>query len=886
MRFTKDNLRMRAAFMAACASLAVVPGVASAQQAERRVSYTIAAQDLGTALTDLARQSGKEIYFRSDLTRGMRARALNGTMTVEEGLSRLLQGTGLTYRKTSAGSIVVEAMQASVAAPAPTASEAEPVIGREIIVTANKREQRLNDVGLTVQVLSGETLRERQVTSLQDIANSVPGLTYANTATNTPVFTLRGVGFNEASIGAIAAVTVYQDQAPLAFSVLASHSAYDLERIEVLKGPQGTLFGQNSTGGAINYVTAKPTNSMAAGMQVSYGRFNEVNAEGYVSGPLTDKLKARLAMRTEQGDAWQVSRSRPDGPDGRNGKTRNVMGRLLLDFEPSETVRIQANVNGWIDDSDPLAAQFIGLHITRPPGFGFITDYADAYPVTDNPRDADWDVDSISGRTRMAHGSLRADIELGGDVTLTSLTSAATYKTHKVVDYDGTPFSAGQYDQVGHIKTINQELRLSNGGASDVRWIVGGNAERSKTDQSGDGDFSASSNTLFLGAVLGYPISQSTFSNTQKITNLAVFGNVEYDVVPTVTLKGGLRYTDSKNKGRTCNADFSGEPNNTGGFFYDIVLGGAYGTYPVGTCFLANDLGETINGVEPGAPGEYADTLHEDNLSWRAGIDWKPSRDLLFYANAAKGYKAGSFATASGSSFRNMLPVRQESLMAYEGGFKATLLDRILQLNGAAFYYDYKDKQVRGKFIAPPFGTLDAVLNIPEASIRGGELELSFRPVEGLTIDSAVTYVDGKIDSYTGINGANVAGDFAGTRLPFTPKWQFSINPTFNVPVSDATSLYVGGSVNYKSDTTTVIGGDENPVNADPADLIQNRLPSYTLVDVRAGMTFNDGRLRIGAYGKNIFNEYYVLNVRNASDTAARYLGKAKTYGVQLSYTY
>lgn len=851
----------------------------------------------------LARQAGVQIIFPFEAG-DARIRAVQGNHPLEVALKIALAGSGLEIASNDGRTIVLRKaaakaqihkiaysappvnMMVDAAVPAAEA-RTEAALSRDIVVTANKREQKLNDVGLTVQVLSGQVLQERQVSSLEDIANTVPGLTYGNTSTNTPVFTLRGVGFNEASIGAIAAVTVYQDQAPLAFSVLATHSAYDLERIEVLKGPQGTLFGQNSTGGAINYVTAKPTNSAAAGLQVSYGRFNEVNAEGYISGPLSDTLKGRIAIRTEQGDAWQISNSRPNGPDGRNGKTRNLMGRLLLDYEPSDTVHIQANVNGWIDHSDPLAAQFTGLHLTRPPGFDFVANYATTYPVTDNPRAADWDENGIRGRTKMAQGSLRADIELGGDITLTSLTSGALYRTRKSVDYDGTPFAAGHYDLVGHIRTINEELRLGNGAASHLRWIVGGTAERSHTDQVGYGVFSASSNTLFLGTVLGYPIGQSTWSNTQEITNLAVFGNVEFDVSSSITLKGGVRYTDSRDKGRTCNADFSGSQNDTGGFFYNVVLGGAYGTtYPVGSCFLANDLGRTVNGVAPGAPGEYADTLHEDNVSWRVGVDWKAADGVLLYANAAKGYKAGSFAAASGSSFRNMLPVRQESLMAYEGGFKATLLDRLLQINGAAFYYDYKDKQVRGKFVAPPFGTLDGVINIPEASIRGGELELSIRPMAGLTLDGAVTYVDGKVDRYTGINGAGVPGDFAGMRLPFTPKWQFSFNPNYTFPISENTSVFMGGSVNYKSDTTTVIGGDVNPPNANPANIIQNRLKSYTVVDIRAGVTLNDGRMRIGAYGKNIFNEYYQTNVHNASDMAARYLGRPATYGIQFSYTY
>jgi len=889
--FTKAALLAAAAF-------ASQPCQAAAQTR----TFDVPSQAARTGLMLLARQAGVQVILPFEAG-AVPIRAVKGSHAVSDAVRIALAGSGLEIASDNGRTIVLRKAAAKPVArkiayaPAPTrmAQEpvapvtmpAEPASPADIVVTANKREQRLNDVGLTVQVLSGQALRERQVASLEDIANTVPGLTYANTASNTPVYTLRGVGFNEQSIGAIAAVTVYQDEAPLAFSVLAAHSAYDLERIEVLKGPQGTLFGQNSTGGAINYVTAKPTDRTAAGVQLSYGRFNEVNAEGYVSGPLSETLKARLAVRAERGDAWQVSRSRPNGPDGRNGKTRNLMGRLLLDYEPSDAVHIQANVNGWIDRSDPIAPQFTGLHLARGTTFPFVINYANTYPVIDNARAADWNVDTIYGRTEMAQGSLRADIKLSEDITLTSLTSGATYKTRKGLDIDGMPFSLGQYDPLkGHIRTFNQELRLGNGGASRVRWIVGGNVERSHTDQTISQNLGDAGGPYFLGTVLGYPIAHSTFSNAQRITNLAVFGNVEFDISSALTLKGGVRYTDSRNRGRTCHAEFTGNPRDTGSFIYDIQLGGRYGRYPTGTCFLINDLGRTINGVGAGAPGEYAGILHEDNVSWRAGIDWKPADGLLLYANAAKGYKAGSFATASSTTFSGVQPVVQESLMSYEAGFKASLLDRLLQLNGAAFYYDYRDKQVRGKVSAPPFGIIDAVVNIPKASIRGWELELSARPAPGLTLGAAVTYVDGKVDRYTGINGAGVTGDFAGTRLPYSPKWQLSFNPDYSFPLSDRTSVFMGGSVNYKSDTIVVIGGDVNPANSLPADIIQSRLKAYTVVDLRAGLTLEGGRMRLGIYGKNVFNEYYWTSVHNHSDVAARFQGKPATYGIQFSYTY
>ncbi|MES2492837.1 MAG: TonB-dependent receptor plug domain-containing protein, partial [Pseudomonadota bacterium] len=144
----------------------------------------------------------------------------------------------------------------------------------DIVVTANKREQNLNNVGLTITALSADALQERRLTSLADLANSIPGLAFATSNTGTPILTLRGVGFNESSLGVYPAVSLYVDQIPLPFPAMGAHSAFDLQRVEVLKGPQGTLFGQNSTGGAINYIANKPTATFEAGGDISYGRFN------------------------------------------------------------------------------------------------------------------------------------------------------------------------------------------------------------------------------------------------------------------------------------------------------------------------------------------------------------------------------------------------------------------------------------------------------------------------------------------------------------------------------------------------------------------------------------------------------------------------------------
>src|SRR5580692_4492289 len=200
--------------------------------------------------------------------------------------------------------------------PSIVTATADPVSSdglAEIIVTATKRNQALQVVPITVSVLDARQLADRRIETLSDIAEAVPGLSYSTSANNTPVYTLRGVGFNDQSLSAYPTVSVYLDEAPLAFPVLSEQGAFDLQRIEVLKGPQGTLFGQNSTGGAINYIAAKPTDTPKAGLDAGYGRFDDFTVDGFVSGPLTDTLKARLSYEAESAGPWQHSYFMPAG---------------------------------------------------------------------------------------------------------------------------------------------------------------------------------------------------------------------------------------------------------------------------------------------------------------------------------------------------------------------------------------------------------------------------------------------------------------------------------------------------------------------------------------------------------------------------------------------
>jgi iron complex outermembrane receptor protein len=774
--------------------------------------------------------------------------------------------------------------QIAVAPPAVAANSDGGQAGQssaptEIIVTAQKREQNINKVGLTIAAIGGDQIKERKITNLANLAEAVPGLSFTNSANNTPVYTLRGIGFYETSLAAYPAVSVYLDQFPLSFPALTKHSSYDLERVEVLKGPQGTLFGQNATGGAINFIAAKPTDHFSAGVTADYGRFNAASIEGYVSGPLADGLTGRVSGRIERADDWQESNSRPGDT---LGKVRNYMGRVILNYAPDSPVRFSLNVNAWQDRSDTQAPQFIGI---KPQYAGFLSPLISIDDVSpQKPRAADWTPGIPFADNKFIQAGLRTDYDLSDDVTLTSLTSYVYYKQRQGEDGDGLPVESLDLTQdLGQVHSFNQEVRLSNKGSDRFRWVVGGNYERSRVQQQVHLSYPDSSANIVLSPA--YPIVAGIYTSNQLMRNYAGFANGEYDIIPQVTLKAGIRYTQADRKADICNAS-DGPPYIIGNFIYDSVLGGKAGPYHAGECFSINDQSTTIGGIAPGMPGPFRETLNQHNVSWRAGADWKPSGQTLLYANVSKGYKAGSFPTLSATTFAQNLPVVQESVMAYEAGYKLSLLDHKLQFNGAVYYYQYRNKQLRSKTIDPTFNLLDILVNIPKSSVKGAEAELIARPFGGLSIDLAATYTDAKVIRYSGVNAGGVSANFAGTPIPYTPKWQLSVNPEYTFPVSESLTAFVGSSISYRAKTFAVIGGDINPVGAISPYGELYKIKQYTLVDLRAGVATRNDRWKFEVYGKNVFNKYYWNNVVAAYDTIDRYAGMPATWGMSISHKF
>jgi iron complex outermembrane receptor protein len=736
----------------------------------------------------------------------------------------------------------------------------------EIVVTAQKREQAIDKVGAPIVAITGASLTEHVIVSQADLANTIPGLSFSVSQYGTPVYTLRGAGFTDTSLSAYPDVTVYLDEIPLPFPVLAGLANFDLQRVEVLEGPQGTLFGANATGGAVNYIAAKPTSQYTSGVTLTYGRFNQLLADAYVSGPLSDTLKFRTAVRSNHADDWQYSYTR--SYNNTTGRVSTLAGRSLLDWDPTDRVSFEFNVNGWRDQSDPQQSQAYRLQVQVPPTPAIELNYPLA-PF--DPRAADWDPDiPLYKDSWLLQTSLRGIYRVTDGISLTSLTSYidAKYDVYQP-GTSATSFAQAAGSQAGNFHDFFQELRLDNGGRSRTRWVVGLNYSKDDVTelvQSLPGEGSAQNTGLGVGIYGRF---------TTLTDNYAAFGNVEYDLVPSVTLKAGLRYTKTERDATSCTFDgHLGQAQALFQFVQDNLTAPPAAPRPLPVIGL-NDC-FTINPAT-GLAGLYVDALNQDNLSYRLGVDWEAADSLLLYFNYSKGYKAGGFPAALAATFQGYTPVRQESLIDYEAGFKAQLFDRRAFLTGSAFYYDYSNRQLHSKIkdVLGIFGYIDGVVNVPKSSVKGAELALSTKPVSGFIPTISATYLDATVDQFVGINDGGQAANYAGTRAPLTPKWSFNGDLKYQFAVSSSATGFVGASLAYKSSTNSLVGGSSD-----------YDIDAYALVDVRAGVQSDDGKWNVMAFGKNILNKYYVTNAAREYDYVARFTGAPATFGVTVGYNF
>ncbi len=765
----------------------------------------------------------------------------------------------------------------------------------EIIVTAQKREQSINDVPIAISAFSGDTLAALGVTDTRDLGGLVPGLSANDSGNGTPIYTLRGVGFNETTYTATGTVGTYIDEIGLPYSVMTKGPSVDIERVEVLKGPQGTLYGRNTTGGLINQIAKKPDDTFEAGVNFGYARFDTIDTEAYVSGPLSEVVKARFAVRSINAlQGWQYSNTRPDDKLGQKNK---LSARGSMEWQARDDLFFRFAVEGWLDRSAPQAPQAVGFNPQNPfLGQAALAPEVRAYPLVPlhgaDPQVGDWaPYQKWMRDDSFKLLSVKSLWNITDTLDLTTLLSGLRMQSD---GSDNINSGVNQYvaesTTLAHINTGSLESRLSGAWGEAARWMVGVNAS---LDGGAERQFLKVDRNSALFPVEPEPTDPSMYraDYTNSITNrietngfsrirqLAVFANNDWPFREGMNLNTGLRYTQNKEHFRGCSLETL---DATGAGISNVfttlsAINAAQYTAATGKPGRPTVVrkGECFTLKADGGTDPFEGDLNEANLSGRIALDYKPVEDALLFTSISRGFKAGGFPVVNASGQYQYTPTRQEELLAYEAGMKVSFFDRRLHANLSGFYYDYTDKQLLTKALDPYFGPLVVLRNAPKSHVYGLELDAQSTPANGLFLSLATSYIVTRIDEFTSTNSDGQQQDFAGRPFNFSPKVGATVMADYTVPISETLDLGAGSDYQYTGQTNGTLDG--NPLYD---------LPVHQLIGARIHLADSEKRWSLALWGRNLTNQFYVTAAFNLGDTVARYAGLTRSYGLTFSYNF
>ncbi len=721
---------------------------------------------------------------------------------------------------------------AQAAAPAPQAAASQPGTTLEqIVVTAQKRAEPVQQVGVAISVLSGDELAARGVRKVNQLQNEVPNLEVEPAfGGGQAQFRLRGVGFQDYATNNSGAVSVYVDEVALPLPVQTQGLLFDVDRVEVLRGPQGTLYGRNTTGGAINFITRKPTRTFEGAATLGIGTFGAVEAEGFVSGPLSDALRGRVALATQQGGAWQKRRE-----DGSKLGDKDVTGvRGQLEFDATRDLRLALSLHHGVDKSE---GQGLYLFTAQPAVPGYPVPKP-ALPADSDRRTTGWGfapaflaqigqpADAKPSRDNDATGaSLNIDWDIGG-LRLTSITAVDRFNRKELADYDATSLPLAETFFDSRARTASQELRLaSNTPQAAFNWLAGLYYANEKLDEK---YWSSFQNTF------GFPIVRTSYE--QQVRTTSIFGQGDLRVAPGLKLVLGLR---AERERRERN-DFA-------------------------TVSIAPDI--PFFGPSSGA-------FTNNHGSGKLALEYQASPGLLTYGSISRGVKSGGFTAVNTFAELALTPFKPEVLIAYEAGFKSDVSSS-LRLNGAVFHYDYRDQQILDAIVDPGTGaTVGKIVNAPKSVINGIELEMAWRPMAGLTLSQFLGYKDGEFKEYTALQPpANLAGQplyFSRLSYGGSVAWQFGAGSWLFNAQADAS---------YRDKTRSFL------TRLNPA--FDFEVPGYWLANARVEMGPAEAKWRATVYVRNLFDKQYDVT-RNFFDLPlpVAAAGAPRTYGVQVRYDF
>ncbi|GAB5452387.1 MAG: TonB-dependent receptor [Halioglobus sp.] len=678
----------------------------------------------------------------------------------------------------------------------------------ELVVTARKREQNLQDVAVGVSLLSGKALAEAQLRNSADLSTLIPTLNVqASSGPSTSSFNIRGIGTQAFSTAVEPSVSTMLDGVVMSNSGMAFLDLVDVERVEVLRGPQGTLYGKNSSAGVIHIITRDPTPELSGTVEATYIEDDEYRLNGTVSGPLSDTLSYRLTGSAIDDGGFGENRFNGDTINSRENYT--LRGKLL--WQPSAELEFL-----WSSDygDHDCECNYLSVRDIRESTQQqmLLEEQLPVVPSEDN-QDVNNNQPTFSNITASGH-SLSIDWQLY-EHTLTSISAYRNWQSEGIVDLDNRPSNplalTFPMPPESDLDQYSQELRLTSPLADWGSYVIGAYYFSQDIDSGND-------TTTSLFAPFAPPTTRVTRTQVDS-DNIALFGELSYNISDTLQLAVGARYTEEKLK---------------------------YHTTAVGTDNL----------IFP-PEGDVRNSLQDSELSPRVALQWQVTEQAMTYLSYTEGYKGPAFDTSVIAAETVVAP---ETSDAWEMGLKSNWLDSRLILNLALFYADYKDFQAQALFDPNPNDQLPGgflLVNAGEVSTKGVELEFFARPGDNWTVNGGIAYTDGTIEEYPMGNcsaGQEFRGecpmgyqDLSGGQLPYTPKWKLNLSASYRLPLENYPLEWVfGADLRAQDDVLYEISQDE-----------YTRQDAYSIVDVRVSLAEVEGGFRVTAFAKNLFDEDY-----------------------------
>jgi len=708
----------------------------------------------------------------------------------------------------------------------------------EVIVTAQRRSESAQTVGIGLTVISGADLAAKAITHVDDLQNAVPNLQVEPAfGSGLPQYRIRGVGFLDYTSNNASPVGVALDDVAFALPIQSEGQLFDIDRVEVLRGPQGTLYGRNTTGGEINFITNRPTAETHAGVTVEYGSHNEFTGEAFLSGTLAPDLLGRLSVATEQGGAWQHDRVSGASLGGKD----KVAARAQLEFEPSEAVDFRLVGHFAQDKSDETGLQLITPYTPYNGGAGGPTIPADTSRYVTgwrlNPVFANAigiNPDSKPGLDNSNNGvDLTGNVDLGF-ARIVSVTAYNKMIRREYGDWDATQYDDSDEYFRSNLDVFSQELRLQSNGEGPLGWVAGALYSNQNLEEQFYSDFT----DAFIGLPAGPDVILTQYQ--QHANSFGEFGQLDFKFNDQFNAVFGVREDH--------------ETRELKGLNTGVAVG-----LPIPSFTGTNGLNASTTSNLP---------------SGKLELDYTPAADTLFYASISRGIKSGGFTAHNTTSAAAVDPFEPEKLLAYELGTK-TDVTKTLRVNASVFVYRYKDQQILGKVLDELSHSFIGRFVNANSRIAGSEVEVQWRPVQGLSVSQYAGYTVGYYEAYLP-NSSTPSVNYDG-QPESIPKWSYGGDASY---AFDVGNYKVTAESNYSFHDTYsqfyLLGSNTFTI------------PRYWLANANLSLAPAAGSpWTFTLWGRNIFNRSYDVT-RNffLPGTDVAQAGEPATFGIRVNYKY